>query len=50
MVTSSHPPEEWPRVFERHLNALDLNAIVMLYEPEVHFVILGESRQPIANS
>lgn len=30
-------PEDWPRVFEQHLNAGDLNA-VMAHEPEARFV------------
>jgi len=31
-------PEDWPRVFERHLNAGDLDAVIALYEPEARFV------------
>ena len=31
-------PEDWPRVFEQHLNAVDLDAVMALYEPEVRFV------------
>jgi len=30
--------EDWPRVFERCLNAGDLDAVMTLYEPEAHFV------------
>lgn len=30
--------EDWPRVFERHLNAGDLDAVIALYEPEARFV------------
>jgi uncharacterized protein (TIGR02246 family) len=30
-------PEDWPRVFEQHLNAGDLDAVMTLYEPEAHF-------------
>ena len=28
----------WPRVFEQHLNAGDLDAVMALYEPEARFV------------
>jgi uncharacterized protein (TIGR02246 family) len=31
-------PEDWPRVFEQHLNAGDLDAVMMLYEPDARFV------------
>jgi hypothetical protein len=31
-------PEDWPRVFEEHLNAGDLDAVTALYEPEARFV------------
>ena len=31
-------PEDWPRVFEQHLNAGDLEAVMALYEPEARFV------------
>ena len=31
-------PEDWPRVFEQHLNAGDLDAVTTLYEPEARFV------------
>jgi uncharacterized protein (TIGR02246 family) len=31
-------PEDWPRVFEQHLNAGDLDAVMALYEPEARFV------------
>lgn len=31
-------PEDWPRVFEQHLNAGDLDAVIVLYEPEARFV------------
>ena len=31
-------PEDWPRVFERHLNAGDLDAVIALYEPQARFV------------
>ena len=31
-------PEDWPRVFERHLNAGDLDAVLELYESEARFV------------
>src|SRR4030095_11724030 len=33
-----HKPEDWPRVFEQHLNAGDLDAVVLMYEPEEQFV------------
>ena len=31
-------PEDWPRVFEQHLNAGDLDAVMALYESEARFV------------
>lgn len=31
-------PEDWPRVFEQHLNGGDLAAVMALYEPEARFV------------
>ena len=31
-------PENWPRFFERRLNARDLDAAMKLYEPEARFV------------
>ena len=31
-------PEDWPRVFEQYLNAGDLDAVMVLYEPEARFV------------
>ena len=31
-------PEDWPRLFEQHLNAGDLEAVVALYEPDARFV------------
>ena len=31
-------PGDWPRVFEQHLNAGDLDAVMALYEPEGRFV------------
>jgi pimeloyl-ACP methyl ester carboxylesterase len=33
-TTSSQKPEDWPRLFEQHLNAGDLDAVMALYEPE----------------
>jgi uncharacterized protein (TIGR02246 family) len=33
-----HKPEDWPRLFEQHLNAGDLEAAVALYEPDACFV------------
>jgi uncharacterized protein (TIGR02246 family) len=35
---SPHKPEDWPRVFEQHLNTGDLDAVMALYEPEARFV------------
>ena len=35
---SPHNPEDWPRQFEQHLNAGDLEAVVALYEPDARFV------------
>jgi uncharacterized protein (TIGR02246 family) len=37
-MMSPHKPEDWPRLFERHLNAGDLEAVVALYEPNASFV------------
>jgi len=31
-------PEDWPHVFQQHLNAGDLDAVMALYEPEACFV------------
>ncbi len=31
-------PENWPSLFEQHLNAGDLEAVVALYEPDARFV------------
>ena len=33
-----HKPEEWPRVFEQHLNTGDLDGVMTLYESGAHFV------------
>jgi uncharacterized protein (TIGR02246 family) len=38
-------PQDWPKVFEQHLNAGDLDAVVSLYEPTARFV--APSGQPI---
>jgi uncharacterized protein (TIGR02246 family) len=35
---SSHTPEDWPRPFTQHLNARDLEAVVVLYAPDARFV------------
>jgi uncharacterized protein (TIGR02246 family) len=35
---SPQEPEDWPGLFEQHLNAGDLEAVVALYEPEARFV------------
>jgi uncharacterized protein (TIGR02246 family) len=35
---SPHKPEDWPGLFEQHLNAGDLDAVVALYEPGATFV------------
>jgi len=32
-----HKPEEWPRVFEQHFDAGDLDAVMALYDTEAHF-------------
>jgi uncharacterized protein (TIGR02246 family) len=37
-ATLPNKPEDWPRVFEQHLNSGDLNAVMTLYEPEARFV------------
>jgi uncharacterized protein (TIGR02246 family) len=37
-TTLPNKPEDWPRVFEQHLNAGDLDAVMALYEPEARFV------------
>ncbi|HEX4708229.1 MAG TPA: SgcJ/EcaC family oxidoreductase [Candidatus Udaeobacter sp.] len=31
-------PEDWPRIFERHFNAGDLDAVTALYEADARFV------------
>ena len=31
-------PEDWPSVFEQHLNAGDLDKVMSLYEPDARFV------------
>ena len=31
-------PEDWPRAFEEHLNAGDLDGMIELYDPEARFV------------
>jgi uncharacterized protein (TIGR02246 family) len=41
-----YKPEDWPRVFERHFNAGDLDAVMALYEPEARFV--GRSGDTLA--
>jgi uncharacterized protein (TIGR02246 family) len=33
-----HKPEDWPGLFEQHLNAGDLDAVMALYEPDARFV------------
>jgi hypothetical protein len=33
-----HKPEDWPRVFEQHFDAGDLDAVMALYDPEARFV------------
>jgi uncharacterized protein (TIGR02246 family) len=33
-----HRPEEWPGLFERYLNAGDLEAAAALYDPDASFV------------
>jgi uncharacterized membrane protein/ketosteroid isomerase-like protein len=38
-ATLPHEPEDWPRVFEQHLNSGDLDAVMALYEPEARFVM-----------
>jgi uncharacterized protein (TIGR02246 family) len=35
---STQQPEDWPRTFEHHLNAGDVDAVVALYEPDARFV------------
>jgi uncharacterized protein (TIGR02246 family) len=37
-ATLPHKPEDWPRGFEQHLNAGDLDAVMTLYEADAHFV------------
>jgi uncharacterized protein (TIGR02246 family) len=37
-TTLPNKPEEWPQIFEQHLNAGDLDALMTLYEPDAHFV------------
>ena len=33
-----HQPEDWPGLFTQHLNASDLDAVMVLYEPGARFV------------
>jgi uncharacterized protein (TIGR02246 family) len=33
-----HAPEDWPRLFEEHLNAGDLDGVIALYEAGATFV------------
>lgn len=33
-----HKPEDWPSLFEQHLNSGDLEAVMALYEPDARFV------------
>jgi hypothetical protein len=35
-------PEDWPRQFEQHVNAGELDAALGLYDPEAHFVSPGD--------
>ena len=37
-------PEDWPQVFEQHLNAGDLDAVMELYEPDARFVACSGER------
>ena len=37
-TASLQKPENWPRVFEQHHNAGDIDAVKDLYEPEARFV------------
>jgi uncharacterized protein (TIGR02246 family) len=37
-TTLPHEPEDWPRLFEQHFNAGDLDAVMALYELEARFV------------
>ena len=37
-IELANTPDDWPRVFEKHLNAGDLDAVIALYEPEARFV------------
>jgi uncharacterized protein (TIGR02246 family) len=39
-------PEEWPSLFERHLNAGDLESVVALYDRDATFV--PKSGEPVA--
>jgi len=36
--TVVHEPEDWPWVFERHVNAGDLEEVMALYAPDASFV------------
>lgn len=35
-------PEDWPRRFEQHVNAGELDAALALYDPEARFVSPGD--------
>jgi uncharacterized protein (TIGR02246 family) len=39
-------PEEWPGLFERHLNAGDLDAVASLYDADATFV--SKSGEPVS--
>ena len=38
LAALANGPEDWPQIFERHLNAGDLDAVMTLHEPAAHFV------------
>src|SRR4051812_38386069 len=35
---AAETPEDWPRLFEQHVNAGELEAALALYDPEARFV------------
>src|SRR5262249_28485485 len=37
-IRRANKPEDWPRLFEQHFNAGDLDAVMALYEPGARFV------------
>lgn len=43
-------PEDWPRLFEGHLNAGALEAVIALYEPDATIIAPSGETLPRADS